>query len=66
MQVSITEAKARFSALVAAAERGEEVIITRRGTPVACLVAIGPRPAAYRVDTVRAVYRGDPDEPDNS
>ncbi|MCQ0090513.1 type II toxin-antitoxin system Phd/YefM family antitoxin [Roseovarius sp. M141] len=31
MQVSITEAKAKLSALIAAAERGAEVIITRRG-----------------------------------
>jgi prevent-host-death family protein len=45
MQIGITEAKARLSALIAAAERGEEVIITRWGRPVARLVAIRkPRP----------------------
>lgn len=32
------EAKAKFSALIAKAERGEEVIIARRGKPVARLL----------------------------
>lgn len=40
MQISMTEAKARLSALIAAAGRGEEVVITRWGRPVARLVAI--------------------------
>lgn len=37
------EAKSTFSELVAAAERGEEVIIARNGTPAARLVAITAR-----------------------
>jgi len=43
--VSIREARRRLSKLVDAAERGETVIITRRGKKVACLrpVADGPR-----------------------
>ncbi len=46
MQIGLTEAKAKLSALIAAAERGEEVTITRWGRPVARLVAIrGSRPA---------------------
>ena len=36
------EAKTRLSELVGAAERGEEVIIKRRGVPVAKLVPIVP------------------------
>lgn len=36
--VGIFEAKTRLSELVERVERGEEVIITRRGTPVARLV----------------------------
>lgn len=40
--VSVAQAKARFAALVARAEAGEEIIVTRSGRPVAC---IGPLPA---------------------
>lgn len=40
--VNISEAKMRFSELLAAAERGEEVVIARAGNPVARLVPIGP------------------------
>ena len=36
----INEAKANLSALIAAAEKGEEVIITRYGKPVAKLAGI--------------------------
>lgn len=38
-QVSVAEAKARFSALVSAAEEGEVITITRHGKPVATLRA---------------------------
>lgn len=34
MQVNITEARLKFEELVNAAERGERVIIARRGKPV--------------------------------
>lgn len=40
MKVNMHEAKTRLSELVAAAERGEEVVIARDGTPAARLVAI--------------------------
>ena len=36
----ITEAKAKFLDLVEAAAKGEEVVITRRGKPVAMIIAI--------------------------
>jgi len=39
MHVDLDEARARFSELVERAERGEEVVISRRGLPVARLVA---------------------------
>ena len=35
MEMSVREAKARFSAAIAAAERGETVMITKFGKPVA-------------------------------
>jgi len=37
-QVQIAEAKAHFSALIERVEAGEEIIIARRGKPVARLV----------------------------
>lgn len=39
--VPVSEAKAKLSELLAAVERGEEVTITRRGRPVARLIAVG-------------------------
>ena len=41
--VSVAEAKAHLSELIAAAEAGEDVVITRRGEPVATLPPL-PRP----------------------
>ncbi len=38
--VGAFEAKTRFSALLERAERGEQIVITRRGKPVAKLVRI--------------------------
>ena len=46
MQMNVAEAKAKLSELVAAAERGEEVVIARGGHPVVRMipaVAQGPR-----------------------
>lgn len=40
MQVTIHQAKTQLSKLIAAAERGEEVIIARRDKPVARLNAV--------------------------
>jgi len=40
MYVSITEAKIRLEELIDRAIKGEEIIICRRGKPVARLVAI--------------------------
>jgi prevent-host-death family protein len=62
--VSLTEARRRWSELVEAAERGESVIITKRGRPVARLGPIPPqggRPLPDLADfraTIRA--RGKP------
>ena len=38
MQMNVTEAKAKLSELVTAAERGEEVVIARGGRPAVRLV----------------------------
>jgi prevent-host-death family protein len=40
-EISIAQAKAGFASLVARAEAGEQIVVTRNGRPVACL---GPLP----------------------
>lgn len=47
-QVNIHEAKTHFSELIAAVERGEEIIIARRGKPVAKLESAEPAERARR------------------
>jgi prevent-host-death family protein len=44
-QVSVYEARNNLSQLIKAAQRGEEVVIASRGTPVARLVPITSGPA---------------------
>ncbi|MBU2602414.1 MAG: type II toxin-antitoxin system prevent-host-death family antitoxin [Actinobacteria bacterium] len=44
-EVGIREARAEITSLLEAAEAGEDVIITRRGIPMARLVAISGEPA---------------------
>lgn len=54
--VSVLEAKTHLSALLEAVRQGEEVVITRRGTPVARLSAI----AAPKVERQQGDLRGRP------
>jgi len=62
MQVSTLEAKNRLSALLAEVAKGTEVIITKRGTPIARLTPIEPtfdREKARRAAAgLREVSRG--------
>jgi prevent-host-death family protein len=44
--VSVAQAKSQFSALVARAEAGEKIIVTRNGRAVACL---GPLPGRQQI-----------------
>jgi prevent-host-death family protein len=47
-QVSIAQAKANFASLVARAEAGERIVVTRNGRPVACLGPLAvPQPIRY-------------------
>lgn len=58
MQLNISEARDRFSEMIAAAEHGEEVIIARRGVPAVHVVPILPtRP--IRLGLLEGVVRGD-------
>ena len=66
MEVGVFEGRNRFSELVEAAERGEEVVVLKRGKPVAKLVpkAYDARASARRMkaleaaDALRATYAG--------
>ena len=44
--VSVAQAKSRFAALVARAEAGETIVVTRSGRAVACL---GPLPGRQQI-----------------
>lgn len=48
MQMNIAEAKAKLSELIAAAERGEEVILARGGHPVVRMVPALPAKPGFR------------------
>jgi len=55
------EAKTHLSELVQRAEKGEEIVLTRHGAPVARLVAARPEgklDAAAWVDRMRQLRRG--------
>lgn len=52
--VGAFEAKTHLSQLLERAERGEEIVITRRGKPVAKLVPISERPDAEAATAVFA------------
>ena len=58
---NIAEAKSHFSALLADVEAGEEVVITRRGKPVARIV---PEPASassvFDLAALRAFVQAQP------
>jgi prevent-host-death family protein len=53
-EIGSFDAKNKFSELLARAERGEEIVITRRGQPVAKLVPLAP---AHDVKRGRAAMR---------
>ena len=66
-EIGLFEAKNKLSALVGRAEKGEEITITRRGTPVAKLVPVNPgfdrekaRAAAKGLIELRAKLKGPP------
>lgn len=46
-QISIAQAKATFAALIAKAEAGEDIVVTRNGRPVARLGPIAKGTVTY-------------------
>lgn len=61
--ISIAEAKAHFSELVDRAEAGEIVRITRRGKPVARLVAEAKKKKRIDVEALRRLTKSSPWQP---
>ena len=59
--VNIHEAKTRLSALVARAEAGEEIVISRANKPVARLVQVQSEPAQRRLGEAKGLVRIAPD-----
>ncbi|MDO5759202.1 MAG: type II toxin-antitoxin system prevent-host-death family antitoxin [Rhodobacterales bacterium] len=49
MQMNIAEAKAKLSEVIAAAERGEDVVIERGGRPIARLGSAQAKGSAFRL-----------------
>jgi prevent-host-death family protein len=61
-EIGMHEAKTKLSQLVARAERGEEIIITRNGTPA---VRLAPVPKPNRLASVRGAFRANPSRIDD-
>lgn len=59
--VNIHEAKTNLSKLLARVSAGEEIIITRAGTPVARLVAINPQPRQRKLGSAAGKIHIAPD-----
>lgn len=58
MEISIFDARNRFSELIDAAERGEEVIVTKRGRPVVRLTPVNETEVRTR-QTLTALARAE-------
>jgi prevent-host-death family protein len=56
-EIGMHEAKTKLSQLVERAERGEEIVITRNGTPA---VRLTPVPKPTRLASARGVFKGSP------
>ncbi len=61
MKVNMHDAKTKLSELVAAAERGEDIVIARNGIPAARLVAITAEHAPVRLGVLAGEIELGPD-----
>jgi len=57
VEVSVYAAKTHLSRLLDSAARGEEIVITRNGKPVARLAPVGQRRAPRKVGALRGKIR---------
>jgi prevent-host-death family protein len=60
---TVAHAKAHFSALISAVVNGEEVMVTRRGQPVARIVPPEQPPQAFDLTALRAYLAAAPERP---
>jgi prevent-host-death family protein len=58
MHINLMDAATKLTELVAATERGEEVVITRGEQPIAKLVAIAPGERIPKKERVFGAYKG--------
>jgi prevent-host-death family protein len=56
--VDVSEAEAEFEALLDRVQRGEEVVITREGKPVARMVATKPASSSHGLSSKELRDRG--------
>ena len=56
--ISVAQAKSEFAALVARAEAGETIIVTRSGRPVACIGPL-PRRQPIKYGELKGVFLSD-------
>jgi prevent-host-death family protein len=61
-EVALAHAKAHLSELIKRAARGESVRITRRGKPVARLVAIDREPKPIDLEALKALTASTPEQ----
>jgi prevent-host-death family protein len=59
--VNVAEAKARLSQILDEAAAGKDIVIARRGVPVARLVPVSPRKGPRRLGTARGLMEMAPD-----
>lgn len=64
--VGLAEAKAHLSELTDRAEQGEEIVITKRGRPVAVLSRIRAPRRPLDLDAARALVRRLPRQPESA
>lgn len=64
--ISLAEAKARLSELVARAAEGETVQITRRGKPVAQITPVDRPRKPIDIELLRSVSRKTPMQPESA
>ncbi|MGD9583672.1 MAG: type II toxin-antitoxin system Phd/YefM family antitoxin [Lysobacterales bacterium] len=57
-KVSVVQAKAHFSEILAKVESGCEVLITRRGAPIARLSGVEPAKGRLRLEAIDAFRAG--------
>ncbi len=68
IEVSIAEARRRLPELLRLTEAGEQVVVTRRGKPVACLkshASDAPLPPRFNVEAARQRLALKPKGPDS-